>query len=205
MSTKNILLMALLALVATIIYYSLSGGPTEAEYIQTIQKLRKEKDEFMHSENSPFGKERQTAKPLLYFQPDAKYRVTAKLIPIQNKKMMPLPTSDGVEKKYLEYAYAEFEVNAQPARLLILEIVDDGPYKGTLFLAFADSTSARETYGAGRYLDLKKVPGASTIVLDFNEAYNPYCAYSENYSCPLPPQENVLKMAIRAGEKKYHE
>jgi uncharacterized protein (DUF1684 family) len=88
--------------------------------------------------------------------------------------------------------------------LLILEILDVGPYRATLFLAFADATSANETYGAGRYLDLKKVPGATTVTLDFNKAYNPYCAYSDKFSCPFPPKENVLKVAVRAGEKSYH-
>ena len=78
-----------------------------------------------------------------------------------------------------------------------------GPTRGTLFLAFADVTSARETYGAGRYLDIKKIPGATSIELDFNKAYNPYCAYNENYTCPLPPKENFLKVAILAGEKNY--
>ena len=74
-----------------------------------------------------------------------------------------------------------------------------------LFLAFADETSAVDTYGAGRYLDVKKVPGSNTIVLDFNQAYNPYCAYVDKFSCPLPLPENLLKLAIRAGEKIYHQ
>jgi Uncharacterized conserved protein len=89
-------------------------------------------------------------------------------------------------------------------RVLILEFIQSGSYRGTLFLPFADETSADETYGAGRYLDLKKTPGASTMVLDFNKAYNPYCAYSDNFSCPFPPKENILKVAIKAGEKSYH-
>lgn len=119
--------------------------------------------------------------------------------------MVVLPTSDNLEKKYLEYAFAEFELNGESCKLLILEIMEEGPYRGTLFLAFADATSANETYGAGRYLDVKKVPGASSVILDFNQAYNPYCAYSEKYSCPFPPKENILKIAIQAGEKKYHD
>ena len=119
--------------------------------------------------------------------------------------MILLPASDGKERKYLPYAYAEFELDKEHCKLLILEIVDDPQNNGMLFLAFADATSASETYGAGRYLEVKKVRGASSILLDFNQAYNPYCAYSEKYSCPLPPRENILKVAIRAGEKKYHE
>jgi uncharacterized protein (DUF1684 family) len=74
-----------------------------------------------------------------------------------------------------------------------------------LFLAFGDGTSAEETYGAGRYLDIDKTQGSNTITLDFNKAYNPYCAYSEKFSCPLPPAENLLVIPIPAGEKSYHE
>lgn len=107
-------------------------------------------------------------------------------------------------RKHTEYAYAEFELDGIKNKLLILEIRDMGPYRGTLFLAFADKTSAVETYGAGRYLDVKKVPGATSVTLDFNEAYNPYCAYNDWYSCPFPPKENILEVAIQAGEKTYH-
>jgi uncharacterized protein (DUF1684 family) len=82
--------------------------------------------------------------------------------------------------------------------------MEAGPERGTLFLAFADETSTQETYGAGRYLDIKKVPGSSSVLLDFNKAYNPYCAYSDKFSCPFPPKENILSVPIRAGEKVYH-
>ncbi len=157
------------------------------------------------SDESPFGDEKKNFKGLNYFPVNLSYRISAKLISINDKKVVVLPTSDGLEKKYLEYAFAKFELNNQSCKLLILEIMEEGPYRGTLFLAFADSTSANETYGAGRYLDLKKVPGVSSIILDFNQAYNPYCAYSDNFSCPFPPKENILKTAILAGEKKYHE
>ncbi|GHM99495.1 hypothetical protein WSM22_09850 [Cytophagales bacterium WSM2-2] len=206
MKTKNVFFIAILALIATILYYSFKGGTSDQDYIAQINKERQAKDELMKSgTDSPFGDEKKNFTKLNYFTPDLKYRISAKLNSIGNKKMIVLPTSDGLEKKYLEYAYAEFELNGSPCKLLILEIADDSQYKGTLFLAFADSTSANETYGAGRYLDIKKTPGASSITLDFNNTYNPYCAYSDNFSCPFPPRENVLKTAVRAGEKKYHE
>jgi uncharacterized protein (DUF1684 family) len=83
--------------------------------------------------------------------------------------------------------------------------MDMGPTRGTLFLAFADKTSAVESYGSGRYLEVKKQPGAGSMVLDFNKAYNPYCAYVDGYSCPFPPKENTLDVFVRAGEKNYHE
>ncbi len=206
MKTKNILILAIAALIATILFYSFNGGSSDVDYIESLSKERQAKDEFMKSnEDSPFGDEKKNFKGLNYFPPDLSYRISAKLVPVENRKMVVLPTSDGVEKKYLEYAFAEFELNNTPCRLLILELVDNNKYKGTLFLAFADATSANETYGAGRYLELKKAPGAASITLDFNEAYNPYCAYSDNFSCPFPPKENILKTFVLAGEKKYHD
>ena len=206
MKTKNILIIAGAALITTIFYYSFTSGSSDQNYIENLTKEREAKNEFMKSgEDSPFGDEKKNSKGLSYFPPDINYRIIAKLAPIENKKMIVLPTSDGKEKKYLEYAFAEFELNDAPCKLLILEIVDDNQYRGTLFLAFADLTSAIETYGAGRYLELKKTPGAGTITLDFNEAYNPYCAYSDNFSCPFPPKENILNTSVRVGEKKYHD
>lgn len=205
MKAKNIFIIAIAALIATILFYSFSGGPSEADYIASITKERQAKDDQMHNgADSPFGEARKNFKHLNYFPPDLNYRISAKLVPIENKKMVVLATSDGKEKKYLEYAYAEFELNKTPCKLLILEIAE-GEYKGVLFLAFADETSANETYGAGRYIELKKTPGASSITIDFNEAYNPYCAYADSFSCPFPPKENILKTAVRAGEKTYHE
>ncbi len=206
MKMRNIFIVALVLIVGLIIFYSFSGKDSGKEYEAEINKERQAKDEFMRSsDESPFGEEKKNFKKLNYFSIDLNYRISAKLVSIENKKVLVLPTSDNLEKKYLEYAFAEFGLNGEPCKLLILEIMEEGPYRGTLFLAFADATSANETYGAGRYLDVKKVPGASSIILDFNQSYNPYCAYSEKYSCPFPPQENVLKIAVRAGEKKYHD
>lgn len=204
MKTKNIILIIVVVTVLVGIYYSLAGGETSAAYIANVEQLRKEKDNNMRNgDDSPFGDSIEF-KGLTYFPIDSKYRINAKLTEINQKKAIALPTSDGKQKSYLEYAYAEFELDGVRNKLLILEIMDMGPYRGTLFLAFADKTSADETYGAGRYLDVKKLPGATSITLDFNEAYNPYCAYNDNYSCPFPPKENILEVAIRAGEKTYH-
>jgi uncharacterized protein (DUF1684 family) len=203
---KKLFPVLLAVITISFLIYLLTGEERTSEaYIQEIKKERTEKDKFMkESDESPFRDSSALFSSLKYFEPDIKYRINADIEPIQNKKMVVLPTSDDKEKKYLEYAYASFKLEGVENKLLILEIVDMGAYKGTLFLAFADETSAKETYGAGRYLDLKKVPGAKTLTLDFNKAYNPYCAYSENFSCPFPPKENLLKVAIQAGEKSYH-
>ena len=197
-----------MAFLATIVYYSFTGGESPEEYAQVIQRERDEKNLFMkNDEGSPFYIGKDSASnftKLNYFPADLTYKVIANLVPIETKKMVVLATSDGVEKKYLEFAFAEFTLGDQKNKLLLLEVVDSGPYRGTLFLAFADATSGDETYGAGRYLDVKKVPGATTITLDFNKAYNPYCAYSDSFSCPFPPKENILSIPIKAGEKVYH-
>lgn len=204
MKTKNIILVVAIIIVLIGIYYSLSGGETSEAYIAKVEQLRNEKDNTMQNgDESPFG-DSVEFKGLNYFPIDAKYRINAKLTEIAQKKAVSLPTSDDKQKTYLEYAYAEFELDGVKNKLLILEIMDMGPYRGTLFLAFVDKTSAGETYGAGRYLDVKKLPGATSITLDFNESYNPYCAYNDNYSCPFPPKENILEVAIKAGEKNYH-
>jgi uncharacterized protein (DUF1684 family) len=188
------------------IYYSFTGNGNSEAYVSSIQKMREEKDNSMRNDSdSPFANDSvNTFTGLKYYPVDAAYRIQATLTPIENKKAITLPTSDEKQKSYLEYAYAEFEMQGQRNKLLILEIMDMGPYRGTLFLAFADQTSAVETYGAGRYLDIKKVPGGTSIILDFNEAYNPYCAYNDNFSCPFPPQENILDIRIEAGEKTYY-
>ncbi len=206
MKTKNILLIVVVVAVLVTVYYSFSGNQNSEAYIASMETLRQEKDHNMRTDSdSPFaGDSTNSFKGLNYFPIDAAYRIQARLTSIEQKKTISLPTSDGKQKSYMEYAYAEFEMHGERNKLLILEIMDMGPYRGTLFLAFADKTSAIETYGAGRYLDIKKIPGSTSVTLDFNEAYNPYCAYNDNFSCPFPPPENLLNIRIEAGEKTYH-
>lgn len=205
MKSSNLFLLIGLIAVITLIIYSMQGGKSAADYQDFIAKERKDKDEFMKSgEGSPFLKDTIPFEGLKYFPVNEKYNIKAKLEPIEEKKVVILGTSDGKEQKYLEYAYAIFDLDGIENKLLILELMDAGPLRGKLFLAFADESSGIETYGAGRYIDVKKVAAATFMDLDFNLAYNPYCAYTENFSCPFPPKENILKVAILAGEKNYH-
>lgn len=200
---KIIPIIIILSIVGFIIY-SLQGSQSGEGYLDEIKKHRKEKDNLIMNEGAPFAGKANEFTGLKYFDIDPYYRISASLKPIKDKKVVRLSTNDGLENRYLEYAWAEFAINNKKCKLLILEIMEPGPDRGTLFLAFADETSARETYGAGRYLDIKKVPGSSSVLLDFNKAYNPYCAYSDSFSCPFPPKENILNVSIRAGEKVYH-
>jgi uncharacterized protein len=205
MKSKRIITVTAIIVLIIMIFYSLRGSQDDAAYIKEIEKEREAKERFMrNSPESPFADSKTEYTGLKYYPPDTKYRVIASLQPIEQKKPVVLSTNDGKEQHYVEYAYAEFKLDGVPNKLLILEIADMGPSRGKLFLAFGDETSAAETYGAGRYLDVTKTPGSSTIKLDFNRAYNPYCAYNDTYSCPFPPRENILTIPVRAGEKSYH-
>jgi uncharacterized protein (DUF1684 family) len=205
--SKLILVIVLIVAVAGFVIYSMQNNNTSTDegYVEFIQQERAAMEKFMKGgDGSPFSQDSIVFEGLKFFPADVRYRVKAKLKPIEGKKVVLLSTSDGKEQKYLEHAFAEFELDGVQNQLLILEVMEMGPQRGKLFLAFSDDTSGRETYGAGRYLDVKKVPAAKSVELDFNLAYNPYCAYNDKYSCPFPPKENLLKIAIRAGEMNYH-
>jgi uncharacterized protein (DUF1684 family) len=205
MKSNHVIILAVVIIVIITIFYGFEGSQDDTAYRKEIEQEREDKDRFMRtSPESPFAKSKEEYSGLKYYPPDIKYRIIAGLQPIQEKKAVVLSTNDGKEQRYIEYAYAEFKLDGVSNKLLILEITDMGPFRGKLFLAFGDETSAVETYGAGRYLDVTKTPGSSTIKLDFNLAYNPYCAYDNTYSCPLPPRGNILAIPIKAGEKSYH-
>lgn len=205
MKASHVILAISIISIVAIIWYTSASSNDDADYKLRIENSRKEKDEFMRSnEASPFKDSTEPFTGLKYFAPDAKFRINADLEPVENRDVVVLQTSDGKEQRYIQYAWASFSIDGVACKLLILEVLDNGPFRGALFLAFADQSSAMETYGAGRYLDVKKTPGAKSITLDFNEAYNPYCAYSASFSCPFPPKENILNVLIAAGEKSYH-
>jgi uncharacterized protein len=204
MKPRSLLIIVIAAILIVILFYSFQRDGDDSSYVEQIRKERKDHEHYLKtSAQSPIV-DKENFKGLNYFDPDPAYKVIADLHPIESKKVVVLNTNDGKEQRYIEYAYADFRLNGKQNRLLILEGIDMGPIRGKLFVAFGDETSAVETYGAGRYLDVNKVPGSSTIVLDFNKAYNPYCAYNSTYSCPFPPPENLLKIAVKAGEKAYH-
>lgn len=206
MKTKNILLLVVSAVAILSIFYAYMGGKDQTAYVDKIKEEREDKDRFMRTAaESPFVEADVDFDGLHYYPVDIRYKVTADLIPIQDKKIVTLATNDGNEQRYIAYAFAEFDLDGYHNKLLILEVAETDQFEGKLFLAFGDGTSAAETYGSGRYLDVAKTAGSHTITLDFNKAYNPYCAYVDKYSCPFPPLENLLKISIKAGEKIYHE
>lgn len=139
---------------------------------------------------------------LAYFDVDSTYRINAVFTKSKGKKFK-MPTSTDRAPIYRRYAYVDFTINGKPQRLTVYQniaLCKQKEYKNYLFIPFRDSSCGNESYGGGRYLDIE-IPSAGKIILDFNRVYNPYCVYSHRYSCPIPPEENTLKIAIHAGEK----
>jgi len=137
-----------------------------------------------------------------YFLIDTSYLVTAKFKKDKGKRFK-MPTTTERAPLYRRYGYVEFTLNGQLLKLTVyqnIQLKKQKDYKDYLFLPFRDQTSGNESYGGGRYLDLSK-PATDTIRIDFNLSYNPYCAYSHRFSCPIPPAENTLSVPIHAGEK----
>ncbi|MFC5411202.1 DUF1684 domain-containing protein [Larkinella bovis] len=204
MFRNRFLLVGLFLIVLTIIYFSFfESGTTDTPavadpetYRAEVAQKRKEKEEFFRtSSESPFT-DNVPFKPLIYFNPDPSYRVSARLELFADKKKLVVPLTDGSEEVYEKYAHAVFTLQDEVCRLLVLK------HANTLSILFKDKTSGKETYGGGRYLDFTTDDARENrLLIDFNEAYNPYCAYNHEYACPLPPAENTLPIAVRAGEK----
>lgn len=160
--------------------------------------LRQEKDEFFaKNPQSPLTRDQKRAfKGLRYFpeNPALRLEVAVEIIPDQPE--IEMQTSTGDVQAYRRFGRFNFDVDGEAASLVIY--INDYGY----FLPFTDSLAGQETYPAGRYLEPEPLPDGRFLV-DFNLAYNPYCAYNDRWSCPLTPLENRLKVAIRAGEKVY--
>lgn len=172
-------------------------------YIEKVEKERERQFKFIKfNVESPLNEEQRRSFQLLtFYDINPLYRVKARLIPIENKKVREVPLTDGSIEKYIEHSFAEFDLGGQTNKLLLLQSVKETDMRN-FFLAFADETSGKETYGGGRFLNVRQ-DGKNSITIDFNLAYNPYCAYNPDYACPLPPKENIMTIAIEAGEKNY--
>lgn len=140
---------------------------------------------------------------LPYFAYDSAAAVSAALVPVMEADTALFPTSTGELRPMPVAGQLVFELAETERRLMAYQAVGpDGQPTTGLFVPFRDATSGRATYGGGRYLDLDGRPDAQgRIVVDFNKAYHPYCVYNASYSCPLPPAENALALALEAGER----
>jgi uncharacterized protein (DUF1684 family) len=161
-----------------------------------LSHFRAAKDDFF--ENDPHSPltlgQRVSFDGLNYFPENPALRLDLPIDDFETKETIQIQTSTGDVQVYHRYGKIHFEVDGEPAELTIYH------NEHGLFLPFIDSLAGKETYGAGRYLEPQIIPNGKLLV-DFNLAYNPYCAYNEAYSCPLTPWENRLKVPIHAGEK----
>ncbi|MDR6544205.1 uncharacterized protein (DUF1684 family) [Chryseobacterium rhizosphaerae] len=185
---------------------------TTSKEVMDVKKFQKELNaEYLNPKETPLrGDNFKNFKEHPFFPIDMKYRIMAKFVKSKDTKPFDLPTSSGKTKSYQEYGKASFELDGKPYTLTLyqsLDLIKQKKYQDYLFLPFRDATNEKETYGGGKYLDLK-IPKGNTIVLDFNQSYHPYCAYNAyDYNCPIVPEENKLPVEIRAGvmyEDIYH-
>jgi uncharacterized protein (DUF1684 family) len=186
--------LALLVLVAC-------SQPPADDYAQALAAARGAKDEMLRTaSDSPVPRDkRQILLPLPYFAGDPAYRVPASLAPDpQTGGVLQMLTSTGQQRPTQMMGVLQFVLHGQPLKLEAF--AEEGSNGQRLFVPFMDETTGHETYAAGRYLDLDRT-ATGIYVIDFNAAYNPYCAYNPTYDCPVPPRENRLPVAIRAGEK----
>ena len=163
-----------------------------------LTAFRAEKDDFFkHHPQSPLTPEqRRGFTGLQYFPENDALRLEVQVERLFDQQPMQMQTSTGGVQAYVRYGRFKFQVDGEPAELTIYQ--NESGY----FLPFVDSLAGKETYPAGRYLEPETLPG-NRFLVDFNIAYNPYCAYNEMWSCPITPAENRLKVSIRAGEKSF--
>jgi len=203
MSKKNIFWTIVALVVGISLFYTFTGTEDPQLYQNTIEAERERQFKFLkYNLESPLKEEQKQALDSLDFYPiDQAFKVRARMVPAENKRILEIPMTDGSIERYIRHSFAEFEWQGQPVKLLLLQAEDETDRRN-FFLAFADDTSGEETYGGGRYLNLRQ-DGQSSITIDFNLAFNPYCAYNPDFACPIPPRENILEIPIRAGEKNY--
>lgn len=165
-----------------------------------LTDFRREKDEFFkqHPQSPLVPDQRRGFIGLSYFPENEALRLEVQVEPFENEQPMMMQTSTGGVQEYIRHGRFKFQVDGQNAELTIYR--NEHGY----FLPFVDSLAGKETYPAGRYLEPEVLAG-NRFFVDFNLAYNPYCAYNEMWSCPITPPENRIKVPIRAGEKSFHE
>lgn len=180
----------------------------EKKIISQTQYWQKEMNEhFKNPKQSPLTDEDISHFDHLNFYPiNLKYVVKAKLTYTPFSVEFKMPTTTERLPRYKKYAIASFTIDGKQYQLSLyqnLDLLEQGGHDDYLFMPFVDLTSGDESYGGGRYIDLE-ITDEDYIIINFNLAYNPYCAYNERYSCPIPPKENSIDVKIEAGVKKYH-
>lgn len=196
-------------LVLIFLFVSFFGLGQEKFEFSAVKKFQDELNaEFASKDKSPLTEEDlSTFKTLDFFAADPDFFVIANFKRTKKEKPFKMKTSTDRLPVYVKYGEIEFELKGKSFKLNVYQNIELSKKKGFedyLFLPFSDLTSGKETYIGGRYIDVK-IPEGDTMVVNFNTAYNPYCAYNHKYSCPIVPLENDLGIEIKAGVKKFHD
>lgn len=197
---KKFILYTLLSLLTPTLW-----AQSDPMYVKLIKHHRKSYlTAFKTNPASPLDKK--GVKQVQFFTPDERYYVHCQFTPTPQAEPFEMPTYSGVTRPYVQYGIAKFQLEGKDYQLSIYRSLNTTlpQYRDYLFVPFKDLSNNESTYGGGRYIDLRlKDIVDNELMLDFNKAYNPYCAYSDGYACPIPPDENHLEVSILAGEKQF--
>lgn len=197
---KNILITVVVVATLFGVYWFFLTPEKNTSYEDQITLYRHQRAEFYrNSAESPFIAQKVPFTYLDYFEINRAFKIKAGFESYNPQKKLALATSTGTFDTLMIIGEATFNWDDQSQTLLVL---GSGTSNDDLFIPFQDATSGKTSYGGGRYLEVQS-PDGSSIILDFNKCYNPYCAYTDGYTCPFPPKENRLDIPIEAGEKIY--
>ncbi len=180
---------------------------SSSDALKDIFDFQKElNEEFKDPETSPLpDRYRKNFETLDFFPPDTSYVIKAKFVRTPEALPFLMPTTTDRKSKEVVYGIAYFTLNGEERQLEIYqneELMQQEKYRDYLFLPFTDDTNGESTYTGGRYIDLT-IPVGDSITIDFNTAYNPYCAYNKKFSCPIVPSVNTLNTKVVAGVKAF--
>jgi uncharacterized protein (DUF1684 family) len=190
----------LIPVIAILAYLSIPSAKPIDETGADVAKIRSDKDEnFRSSDESPI-KDKAAFKGLNYYPFNKEYIVDFVLEKAEKAESVELKMTDGTTEKLIFFGFIKVDFKSFTLKLKLYQHED-----GNFFLPFKDKTAPTETYGGGRFLDLPLTNVKNNrLRVDFNLAYNPYCAYNEDFACPIPPAENTLPIRIEAGEKLFN-
>lgn len=198
-----------LILIATYVIFIplILKSQVDSSAIKEILAFRNElNSSYADSAQSPLlNEDRLVFKGLDFYPITIDFRIKAKFVRTPEEKPFKMRTTTERRPDYIKFGEVSFILMGKQFKLNIyqnLQLIKKAGFENYLFLPFTDLTNGDETYGGGRYIDLR-IPEGDSIIIDFNQCYNPYCAYNHKYSCPIPPKENNMEILVKAGVKAY--
>jgi uncharacterized protein (DUF1684 family) len=200
-TVSNIITLAVAVAVITIII-SIWINNAKRSHSQMVTDWRDQKDAYFKTNDESPILDRENFTGLNYFDPSIEFRTEAKLTLLNDSVPISMLRTDGKKEKYIKYAIAVFQLKKKEYQLTLFKSFNNPKNDHVVFVPFTDKTTGELTYKSGRYMDIEIKKDKPTII-DFNYAYNPFCAYNPRFSCPIPPISNFLDVEILAGEKPF--